>query len=234
MCEARKKEKPAKDHPHPLRILRDERAKTRGAQEKADAARREIDGRMQEKTGAHAEKLAQLETSMRKTNASRITVRQEAADQLTREVDAAAKTVLELEERLAAERKRLLNGQKGRTAANAALRNETAAVEAETQAALKAKRKEQAPEMKALRKERCAVYRQTQKTLCRERLNTLKRTTKEAVLYPFDLATRFYNATRRSIVATFRGAAQGFNEQTPFGVERKEPLQTAKQKPPKA
>ncbi len=227
-----------KDKPRPFAIFSHEAAKTNAVLESTSLERKEVDSKVIAATRAYAPTLEQHGLALKEAGEKRLTVRREAVENLTNEVGEAQKIIDELNKKIAEERAKQERSQNALNTATQDLLTESRNVTKENKDAYSKKKKELKTGIKAARKERGAVYKKTGKQIRRERWNTFKRTTKEAVAFFPDLTVRFAKATKRGageVIHVFhrsaKKAGEGYNEPTPFSITREQPLPQQPQKP---
>lgn len=220
-----------KDKPRPFTMFRHEAAKTNLVLDQAAQERSVADNKLAALHKAYAPALEAHGLALKQDGDKRISIRKEAVDNLTAEVGQAQKVIDELQKKLAEEQAKMARSQGALKTASQEMTVEQQKIVKEHKASYKAKRGELLTSIDGVRQERKAVYTKTGKQIRRERWNTFKRTTKEAIAFFPDLAVRFGKAAKRGageVVHVFhrsaKKAGQGFNEPTTFSIKRDKPL----------
>ena len=221
-----------KDKPRPFTIFRHEAAKTNAVLETSVQERAAADTKLASLHKAYVPALEAHGLTLKQAGDQRIAVRKETVDNLTKEVGTTQKAIEELQRKMAEEQAKLARSQGALNTAAREMDNESAKIAKENKTAFKAKKGELLDTIQTVRDERKAVYTKTGKQIRRERWNTFKRTTKEAVAFFPDLAVRFGKAAKRGageVIHVFhrsaKSAGQGFSEPTAFSIKREQPLE---------
>jgi hypothetical protein len=228
-----------KDKPRPFTMFRHEAAKTNLVLEQSTQERAAVDNKLAALHKAYVPALEAHGLALKQAGDKRIEVRKEAVDSLTTECGEAQKVIDEMQKKMAEQQAKLARSQGALKTASQEMANEQTKIVKENKASYKAKKGELLKGIDGARQERKGVYSKTGKKIRRERWNTFKRTTREAVCYFPDLAVRFGKATKRGageIIHVFsrtaKKAGEGYSEPTTFSIKRDKPLQ-ANPQPPK-
>ena len=227
-----------RDKPRPITMFRHEATKTNVVLEQASQERKTVDTKLDTLYNAYVPALEAHGLALKEAGEKRISIRKEAVDNLTAEVGGIQDAIAELQKKMAEEQAKLARSQGALDVAAQEVANESKKIVQENKVAYKTKRGELLKDINTVREARREVYAKTGKAIRRERWNTFKRTTKEAVAFVPDLCIRFAKAAKRGaseFVGVFcraaKGAKTGYNEPTLFSVKRDQPL-TAKPQPP--
>lgn len=228
-----------KDRPRPFRMFRHEAHKTNQVLDQSARERAGVDTKLDALHQSYAPALEAHGLALKQAGDKRISVRKQAVDNLSAEVGATQKAIEELQKKMAEEQAKLARSQGALDTAAREMDAEKRQVVKENKVSYKAKQGELLKGISEARQERRAVYKKTRKQIRRERWNTMKRTTKEAVAFIPDLTIRFAKAAKRGageIVHVFhrsaKSAGKGFSEPTAFSIQRDKPL-VVKPVPPK-
>lgn len=228
-----------KDKPRPFTMFRHEAAKTNLVLDQAAQERAAADNKLAALHKAYAPALEAHGLALKQDGDKRISVRKEAVDNLTAECNATQKAIDELQKKMAEEQAKLARSNGALKTATQEMTVEQQKIVKEHKASYKSKKGELLTSIDGVRQERKAVYSKTGKQIRRERWNTFKRTTKEAVCFFPDLAVRFGKAAKRGageVIHVFhrsaKKAGEGYSEPTSFSIKRDKPLD-ANPPPPK-
>jgi hypothetical protein len=226
-----------KDKPRPITMFRHEASKTNAVLTEAAQERKEVDTKLNALYSAYAPALEAHGLALKQAGEKRLSIRQEAVDNLTAEVGSIQNAIAELQKKLAEEQAKLARSQGALDNAAREVANESRKIVQENKVAYKAKRGALLKDINTVRETRRDIYAKTGKAIRRERWNTFKRTAKEAVAFVPDLCIRFAKATKRGasefagvFCRAAKGARAGYKEPTLFSIKRDKPL-TAKPQP---
>jgi hypothetical protein len=236
-----------RDRPRPIDTYRDEAAKTAAALDQSTKERAAADNRVDALNKSYTPALEQHQKELKVAGDERIASRKAAVDGFAAEVTSAEQNVAELRKKLSEESERLGRSRNSLSTAAHEMNTEGDRIAKDNKASMRKMKKELNGAISTAKRERKGVYRKTGKMIRRERWNTFKNTTREAVAFFPDLAVRFGKAAKRGVVEvadvfhkSAHKAKKGFQEPTPFSITREnQPEQPSAPKaappaPPKA